>query len=134
MVSIRLGAPEIDTVPTPPIRAIGFTTLSSKILYKPGVLSSAVTERRRIGIASAPNLNNIGLSQLSGRVCFTISSLSRTSFVATSISMPYSNSKVTIETFSLELELICLRSLTLLRVFSKGLVTLFSISEAFAPW
>ena len=76
----------------------------------------------------------MGLSTLSGNIEVTISSLSLTSFVATSISIPYSNSRTTTETFSFEVDEICLRSLTLLSTFSKGLVTLFSISEAFAPW
>ena len=42
----------------------------------------------------------------------TTSNLSRTSLVATSISVPYSNSRVTIEMFSLDCEVICFRSLT----------------------
>ena len=62
-----------------------------------------------------------------------MSILSRTSLVATSISVPYSNSSVTIERFSFDCEDMSLRSLTVLSVFSMILVTFVSISEALAP-
>ncbi len=85
-----------------------------------------------MGIMSAENLKIIGELALSGSVV-TISSLSRTSLVATSMSMPYSNSRVMIETFSFDFEVMCFRSSTPLSVFSKGRVMLFSISSALAP-
>ena len=123
----------METVPTPPIRAIWLLTPSSRILFKPGILSSAVAEIRRIGISSAPNLKIIGVLASSGRVLFTSSNLSLTSLVATSISIPYSNVRVITEEFSFELDVMCLRLLTPFKVFSSGLVTLFSISDALAP-
>ena len=92
----------IDTEPTPGVLANVFTTLSSNSLYSPGILSSAVTERIIIGISSDENLKMTGFPAASGREDFTISSLSLISFVATSISLPYLNSHVTTEIFSLD--------------------------------
>ena len=86
-----------------------------------------------IGISSAPNLKIIGLPTSSGNADSTISNLSRTSLVATSMSIPNSNSRVIIEIFSFDCDVICFKSSQLLSTFSKGLVTLFSISEALAP-
>ena len=82
----RSGAPEIDTVPTPSIRASGFTTLSSSILYSAAWLSSAFTESIMIGIMSVENLKMIGLFASSGSADATMSSLSRTSLVRSSMS------------------------------------------------
>ena len=96
------------------------------------MLSSAVTPMMRMGIMSVENLNMMGVFTPSGSVV-TISSLSRTSFVATSISVPYSNSSVTTDMFSFEAEVMCFRWSTPLSEFSNGLVTLFSISSALAP-
>ena len=62
-----------------------------------------------------------------------MSSLSLTSFVASSMSVPYSNSSVRMEMFSRELEVTSLRSWTPLREFSSTFVRLFSTSSAEAP-
>ena len=97
------------------------------------MLSSAVTESMTIGISSVPNLKSTGVPALSGNVERIMSILSRTSLVATSMSVPYSNSSVTIERFSFDCEDMSLRSLTVLSVFSMILVTLVSISAALAP-
>ena len=75
----------------------------------------------------------IGFSTSSGSCELTMSSLSRTSLVRTSISLPNSNSNVINDIFSEEREVICFRLLTAFNVFSSGRVTLFSISEALAP-
>src|SRR5574344_2221937 len=99
----------IETEPTPGVLASVFTTLSSNNLYKPGMLSLAVTERTMIGISSDENLKIIGFPAASGKEDFTIASLSLISFVATSISLPYLNSHVTTEIFSLDWEVKCLR-------------------------
>ncbi len=74
-----------------------------------------------------------GVVTPSGNCELTISSLSRTSFVNTSMLCPYSNSRVITEIFSEDLDVICFRLLTEFSVFSSGRVTLFSISEALAP-
>ena len=86
-----------------------------------------------MGMSSVPNLNIMGVSASSGRADTTMSSLSRTSLVATSMSMPYSNSSVITDMFSFEDDDTCLRSLTPLRMFSNGRVTLVSMSAALAP-
>ena len=82
---------------------------------------------------SVENLNMIGFSLSSGSVDFTMSSLSRTSLVSTSMSYPYSNSRVMTEVFSREADVICFRCSTELRVFSSGFVTFCSMSSALAP-
>ena len=82
---------------------------------------------------SVLNLKMIGLSASSGKLDLTISSLSRTSLVSTSISSPNSNSIVITEIFSLDLEVICFRLLTVFKTFSIGRDTLFSTSAALAP-
>ena len=82
----RFGAPEIDTEPTPEMRASGLATASSRILYRPGMLSSACTDSSRIGIMSVENLKMIGVSASSGIADDIMSSLSRTSLVSTSMS------------------------------------------------
>ncbi len=129
----RLGAPEIDTEPTPLMRARGFATASSRILYRPGILSVALTDSIMIGIMSVENLKIIGFSASSGSIDDTMSSLSRTSLVSTSMSSPYSNSSVITEIFSRDLDVMCLRSFTALSTFSSGRVTFCSISWALAP-
>ena len=75
----------------------------------------------------------IGVSALSGNALFTMSSLSRTSFVSTSMSLPYSNSSVITDMFSRDFEVMCFRSLTAFRLFSSGRVTFCSMSAALAP-
>ncbi len=115
------------------MRANGFATASSRILYNPGILSVALTDSMIIGIISVENLKMIGFSASSGNIDDTMSSLSLTSFVSTSISSPYSNSRVITEIFSRDLDVICFKSLTELRTFSSGRVTFCSISEALAP-
>ena len=82
---------------------------------------------------SVLNLKMMGVSTSSGSMELTMSSLSRTSFVSTSMSYPYSNSSVITEIFSDEREVICFKLLTEFSTFSNGRVTLFSMSEALAP-
>ena len=53
--------------------------------------------------------------------------------LSTSISSPYSNSRVITDMFSRDFEVMCLRSFTALRLFSSGRVTFCSISGALAP-
>ena len=96
------------------------------------MLSFADTERMRIGMSSVPNLNRIGFCAPSGSVV-TRSSLSRTSLVATSMSMPYSNVSVMMEMFSFDCDVMCFKSLTPLSIFSSGRVTFVSMSSALAP-
>ena len=129
----RFGAPEIDTVPTPSMRASGLAMLLSSILYSAGMLSLALAESIMIGIMSAENLKMIGVLISSGNADDIMSSLSRTSFVKSSMSYPYSNSSVMIEMFSREFDVMCLRCSTEFSVFSSGRVTLFSMSDALAP-
>ena len=129
----RLGAPDIDTEPTPLIRARGLATASSRILYRPGMLSDARTDSMIIGIMSVENLKIIGVSESSGSIDDTMSSLSRTSLVRTSISSPYSNSRVITDMFSRDFDVMCLRLLTELSTFSSGRVTFCSMSCALAP-
>ena len=86
-----------------------------------------------IGIMSVENLKIIGVSESSGSMDDTMSSLSRTSFVSTSMSSPYSNSSVITEIFSLDFDVMCLRLLTELSTFSSGRVTFCSMSCALAP-
>ena len=86
-----------------------------------------------IGMSSALNLKMNGSEAPSGRTEFTISSLSRTSFVATSMSTPSMNLRTIRDMFSFDVDVISLRSLTPLRVFSRTLVKLVSISSALAP-
>ena len=93
----RCGAPEMETVPTPRIRLMGCATRSSRILYKAFVLGPDFTDNIRIGMSSMLNLKRNGRLQPSGKAEFIMSNLSRTSFVALSMSMPYSNSNVTME-------------------------------------
>ena len=97
------------------------------------MLSSACTESRMMGIMSVENLKMMGVSASSGSMDETMSSLSRTSLVRTSMSLPYSNSRVITEMFSRLLEVMCLRSLTALSTFSSGRVTFCSMSAALAP-
>ena len=129
----RCGAPAIETVPTPDTRASGVASLSSRIFSNAGRLSCAVAAMIMIGMSSALNLKIIGSDAPSGRTEFTISSLSRTSFVATSMSTPSTNSRMIIEMFSFELDDRFLRSLTAFREFSSTLVRLVSMSSALAP-
>ena len=133
MLISRFGAPEIDTVPTPSMRASGLAMLLSRILYSAGMLSLAFAESIMIGIMSAENLKMIGVLISSGNADDIMSSLSRTSFVKSSMSYPYSNSSVMIEMFSREFDVMCLRCSTEFSVFSSGRVTLFSMSDALAP-
>ena len=84
-------------------------------------------------MSSRLNLKMVGILTASGRACVTMSNLSRTSLVASLMSMPYSNSKAMTEMFSFDVDERCLRLLTLLSAFSKGFVTLVSISAALAP-
>ncbi len=97
------------------------------------MLSSACTDSSKIGIMSVENLKIIGVSASSGIEDDTMSSLSRTSLVSTSMSFPYSNSRVMTDMFSRDAEVMCFRSLTELRTFSSGRVTFCSISWAEAP-
>ena len=97
------------------------------------MLSSAFTESIMIGIMSAENLKMIGVLTPSGNADEIMSSLSRTSFVKSSMSYPYSNSSVTIDMFSRDFDDMCLRCSTEFSVFSRGRVTLFSMSDALAP-
>ena len=129
----RFGAPDTDIVPTPLTRAKGVATLSSNILSRPLRLSAAVADNNMIGMSSILNLNIVGVLTASGSICATMSNLSRTSFVASVISMPYSNSNEMTDMFSLEVEERCFKLLTPLRAFSKGLLTLVSMSAALAP-
>ena len=121
-------------VPTPLMRASGVATWSSRILSRPEALSVADAVSIIMGMSSALNLKMTGVVAPSGRTEFTMSSLSRTLLVASSISVPYSNSRVIMLTFSLLWELSFLRFSTLLREFSRSLVRLVSISDALAPW
>ena len=107
--------------------------MSSRIFSRAWRLSSAVAAMIMIGMSSALNLKMIGSDAPSGSTEFTMSSLSRTSFVATSISTPSTNSRVMSEMFSLEVELRFFRSLTPFREFSRTFVRLVSISSALAP-
>ena len=129
----RFGAPFTDTVPTPETLASGVATRSSRILSRALTLWSAVQARIMIGMSSALNLKMVGLVAPSGREDFIMSSLSRTSLVATSISTPYWNSSVSRDTFSRDDEVTSLRLATELREFSSSLVRLVSTSSALAP-
>ena len=82
----RLGAPAMDTEPTPSTRASGLATFSSRILYSPGILWPACTDSSTIGIMSLLNLKMMGVLASSGNMLDTMSSLSRTSLVNASIS------------------------------------------------
>ena len=79
------------------------------------------------------NLNTIGDEHPSGNWFFAISQNDRTSFTASVISHPHSNSSTTSDTLSLLVELIYFRLSTDVRLFSIILDTLVSISEAEAP-
>ena len=107
--------------------------MSSRILSRPGRDWSAVADIIMMGMSSALNLNMVGTEAPSGSTELTISSLSRTSLVASSMSIPYSNCRVSIEMFSLEREVSSLRLATPLREFSRVLVRFCSMSEALAP-
>ena len=82
---------------------------------------------------SDENLKMIGVSALSGSCDLTMSSLSRTSFVSSLMSLPYSNSSWMSDKFSDEREVICFRLLTVLRLFSSGREMFVSMSDALAP-
>ena len=86
-----------------------------------------------MGMSSALNLKMVGLEAPSGNWDLIMSSLSRTSLVATSMSVPYWNSSVRSETFSREEEVTSFRLATELREFSSSLVRLVSTSSALAP-
>ncbi len=129
----RLGAPATDTVPTPDTRPSGVAMRSSKSLSSALTLWSAVAAMIMMGMSSTLNLNRKGSDAPSGRRCDIMSNLSRTSLVASSMSVPYSNSSVRTEMFSRELEVMFFRSDTPLREFSNSLVRLFSTSSAEAP-
>ena len=86
MCTSRLGAPAIDTEPTPSTRASGLATFSSRILYNPGMLSPAWADSSAMGIMSLENLKMMGVLASSGRVLEIMSSLSRTSLVSASMS------------------------------------------------
>ena len=79
-------------------------------------------------IAEESELNRIilGVLALSGKLRFTLSSLSRISFTASSRFVPYSNSNWTEEEPSFEFEVIFLRPLTLITALSIGFVIVFS--------
>ena len=96
-------------------------------------LLSALAERISTGMSSMPNLKSTGTDAPSGRDELTRSSLSLMLLQASSMSVPYSNSRTTMETFSFELEVMSLRSATPLSVFSSTFVRLFSMSEALTP-
>ena len=84
-------------------------------------------------MSSMPNLKSTGTEAPSGRDEFTRSSLSRMLLQASSMSVPYSNSRTTMDTFSFDLEVMSFKSSTLFKVFSRTFVRLFSMSEALAP-
>ena len=107
--------------------------MSSSILSRPARLTSAVAESIMTGMSSALNLKITGMVAPSGRLELTMSNLSRTLFVASSMSTPYSNSRVSMEMFSFDWEVRSLRSSTPLRAFSSTFVRLVSISWALAP-
>jgi len=81
-----------------------------------------------MGMSSTLNLNRKACEAPSGMVWDIMSSLSLTSLVASSMSVPYSNSRVRTAMFSRELEVRFLRLGTPLREFSRILVRLFSTS------
>ena len=107
--------------------------MSSRIFSRAGRLSPAVAERIMIGRSSALNLKMTGIVAPSGSSELTRSSLSLTSFVATSISTPHSNSSIIRQMFSLDWEVMSFRSLTPLRAFSRTFERLVSMSSALAP-
>ena len=96
-------------------------------------LCRAVADRIKMGISSALNLKITGVEAPSGKFEFTMSSLSRTSLVADSISIPYLNVRVRKDRFSLDWEFRSFRSATPFKAFSRTLVRLFSTSSALAP-
>ena len=114
-------------------RASGVATRSSRILSRAETLWFAVADMIMMGMSSALNLKMVGEEAPSGRVWLAIDSLSRTSFVATSMSVPYSNSRVRTEMFSRELDVMSFRFATPFREFSRTFVRLFSTSSALAP-
>ena len=63
----------------------------------------------QIGMEDVESLKITGLEQLSGRLFAAISTNERTSFTASSMLLPHSNSSVTTEMLSLDSEVMCLR-------------------------
>ena len=66
-------------------------------------------EYMAIGIVEVDSLKITGLAQLSGRLFAAISTNERTSFTASSMLLPHSNSSSTTEILSLDCEVMCLR-------------------------
>ncbi len=129
----RLGAPDIATVPTPLTLLSGLAIPSSSILYRAPVLSFAVADSTITGIISELNFNNIGSSTPSGKNPLIISTLSRTSFMISVMSDPYSNSRNMIDILSREFERMCLMFSVEFNASSSGRVTFASTSSAPAP-
>ena len=85
------------------------------------------------GIALVFNFKIVGRLTPSGRLSYTKSTYERMSFNASSMLEPHSNSIVTIERLSFEVEYKSFKPSTELRAFSMILVTFVSISLALAP-
>ena len=86
-----------------------------------------------MGIALELNLKINGIDVPSGRLSFTISIYDRTSFTTSSIFIPHSNSIVTTEMLSLDVDVISFNPSTEFKLFSRSLLTFVSISLALAP-
>ena len=86
-----------------------------------------------MGMSSMLNFRRKGWLAPSGSICEVMSRLSRMSLQAWSISVPYSNSRMSMDTFSRERDVMSFRFSTLFRLFSSIFVRLFSTSVALAP-
>ena len=118
------------------VRGVANSELTPELAFKLGkagahVLSENNHDKPVVLIGKDTRISGDMLEE--GSACVTMSSLSRTSLVASLMSMPYSNSNEMTDMFSFDVEERCFKLLTLLRAFSKGFVTLVSMSAALAP-
>ena len=86
-----------------------------------------------IGIAEELSFKMVGRDISSGKLSYIKSTYERISFIASSILLPHSNSNVTIDILSFDVEKIFFNPSTEFKVFSKCFDTLVSNSLAFAP-
>ena len=95
--------------------------------------ASALTAATRTGIISGFSLMIMGFVTSSGQNPLIWSRLSRISIVAESILAVCSNSSMTVEAFSLDIDMMFLILLTVAIVCSTGFVTTSSICSGLAP-
>ena len=93
----------------------------------------AVKPYTSIGMADELSFSIIGRLTPSGRLSYSRSTYERMSFSASSMSEPHSNSSVTTDMLSFEVEVMFFSPSTLFSEFSMILVMLVSMSLALAP-